>query len=117
MTHGIMSVASKVKVEKSLIELASAYRSGPKVETGFFIMYLGSDLELTDGTLIQNMSATKYSVIQANSRSRVKVSNGIIFKNNKATKRNGAAIGLQSCDDSTISDTLFENNGQTDVSA
>ena len=60
-------IASSVKVSSSTIELAEGYQSGPKIETGFFIMYLGSVLELEDGTLIQNLSAAKYSAIQANS--------------------------------------------------
>ena len=44
------------------------------------------------------------------------ISGGVTFRANTATTRNGALIGLHSCDHSTISEAYFEGNGKTDIS-
>ena len=94
-------IHSTVRISASTIKLAEEYISGPKIEIGFFVMYLGSKLQLSDGTVVQNLRAKKYGAIHANSMSSIDISN-TLFKDNISTSRNSALIVLQNCNSSTI---------------
>ena len=60
-----------------------------KVDTGFFNLYLASELFLSDKTEVRNLLAQKQSVLSAISQSSVHASRDVRFIDNETGAANG----------------------------
>ena len=71
VTHGITLISSTLFVESTTISFSPTFLDQiiqmnlDKVDTGFFNLYLGSDLHLSQGTVVSGLTALKWSVLSA----------------------------------------------------
>jgi hypothetical protein len=83
VTHGLTMIASEVFVESSQIYNTEAFldelwaKNLDKVDTGFFNLYLSSQLHISNQTEIRRITAQKQSVLNAVSQSSVFTSDGV----------------------------------------
>ena len=73
-------------------------------------MSLWSNLEIDGDTVIQHLSAARYSAIQANSMSSIQIQTSVIFRHNTALFLGGSLIDLSNCRHSMISGASFDAN-------
>jgi hypothetical protein len=86
-----------------------------KLDTGFFNLYLSSEIYLSEETEIRNLRGKKQSVLSAISQSSVFTSKDVRFIDNISDSKSGFTMGLQNTKYVNISDTSFSGNQQTNI--
>jgi hypothetical protein len=86
-----------------------------KLDTGFFNLYLGSELYLSSGTEVRNMRGKKMSVLSAISQSSVYTSDDVRFIDNISGSKSGYTMDFQNTLWVEIADTSFSGNQQINI--
>ena len=81
-----------------------------KLDTGFFSLFLNSQITIRDNCRISNLRALNEAVLSAQSMSSVTISNEVYFLNNKALSSKGQTIALKNTDLVEISGAIFDGN-------
>ena len=98
VTHGFTMVESEVFVESTQIYNTDSMLnklqklSLQSVDTGFFNLYLSSQLYLANNTEVRNLWAAKQSVLSAISQSSFFASNNVSFVSNNAESGDGYTL-------------------------
>jgi len=102
-------------VEEEAVESESEF-DVHKVTTGFFSLYMSSDLTLKSDSTFENVRAQNYALISASQMSSLHVSDNVNFKNLTAlVETGGSTIGLENMKLANIIDAVFRGNPQTNV--
>ena len=121
VTHGITMISSSMIVDKTQISFSSYMMERvsalflDKLDTGFFNLYLFSDLVLTQETEVRNLIATKSAVLSASALSRIHTSRDVKFVGNLAQSDDGQTLSLQNTETVIIEDTEFSRNPQVNI--
>ena len=114
-------ISSKMDVVKTNIsftpEMLANVNSWPldKLDTGFFNLYLGSELTLRDNTEINSLTAQKQSVLSAISQSNVYMYNDVRFVQSNSASTDGYTLSFKNTGEVNLADTLFEGNHQINI--
>lgn len=123
VTHGITMISSKLIVDRTEIYLTSAAQSKvetlflEKLDTGFFNLYLFSDIYVANESRIFNLIATKNAVLSASAQSNVYLSKDVQIYDNKAQGDDGQTILLENTKVAKFADSKFHGNHQINIKA
>ena len=96
VTHGVVLIKSQMEIASTSIyftdDLLSRLKNIQKLDTGFFQLQLGSTLTLRSNSIIENVIAQKQSVLSAQSKSNIFISDNVVIQNNKAISTTGSAF-------------------------
>ncbi len=121
VTHGVTMIASEVFVEGTQIQNTEPFykyildKKLEKVDTGFFNLYLSSELHISKNTEIRSLIGTKQAVLYAGSQSSVFTAAGVTIINCEATAGGGVTMYFENTKDVVISESNFISNDQANV--
>jgi len=121
VTHGFTMVASEVYLETTRISNSLAMKRKleklqlSSVDTGYFNLYLQSELHLSNNTEVKNLLAQKQSVLSAISQSSFTTTNDVRFIDNKSSNTEGYTMSFLNTNKVDIEETIFSGNEQTNI--
>ena len=121
VTHGITLISSTMVVDTTQISFSESMQDRvmqlflDKLDTGFFNLYLFSDLVLTQGTEVRNLIAQKSAVLSASALSNIHTSHDVKFVGNTALNNDGQTLSLENTETVEIEDTEFSGNPQVNI--
>ena len=101
MTHGVTLISSTLYVDSTQIYFTEDIKQRVRslflenLDTGFFNLYLFSDLHLSNQTQVRNLLATKNAVLSASALSNVYTKNSVVIAGNEAQNDDGQTFLLQ----------------------
>lgn len=121
VTHGITLISSELTVRSTTINFSDDFNSKlallnlGKLDTGFFNLYLGSQLNLSQQTEVRNLVAKQQSVLAASAQSSVIISDGVKFINNNSNSPDGYTMAFENVFEVNITEASFIGNHQTNI--
>jgi len=121
VSHGFTMVATEVLIETTRISNSEKMLSKltklrlKSVDTGYFNLYLGSKLFLSNKSEIHSLVATKQAVLSAISQSSFYASKDVRLINNRSFNREGYTLQFLNTDEVRIEETLFSGNHQINI--
>ena len=118
VNHGVTMITSKLNMKNCTIFFSEGFPETLdvlSVDTGFFNLFLTSNLTIQDHTTIKNLKALNQAVLSAISQSSVYIANDVFFLDNESHSSKGQTIGLSNTEQVVIQGAHFENNKYTNI--
>mgnify|MGYP000859663861 CR=1 FL=1 len=113
VNSGVTMLSSHLTAKKIDIDYREPLPAGlniKRVDAGFFMLMLESELVLGENSTISNCTGLSSAVLSASSLSKVTLYDGVEITNNTALSETGNILGLTNVRLSSISKTSFKNN-------